>query len=152
MAKASNNKRVLPSLTPDTCTFLLGMMKAMMFMAGANSIFTGDRLLTTSNPEFDADKVMLARRFCCAWCLCRAFNSLYAVTALVDLSHEGMLLKARDGNAGATALVVCSVALCRLCCAPWLGFLLFFEQYLRCLPSPLLMRFRGVVLSFLMYF
>lgn len=29
----------------------------MMFMAGANSIFTGDRLLTTSNPEFDADKV-----------------------------------------------------------------------------------------------
>lgn len=28
-----------------------------MFMAGANSIFTGDRLLTTSNPEFDADKV-----------------------------------------------------------------------------------------------
>jgi len=30
-----------------------------MFMAGANSIFTGDRLLTTSNPEFDADKVMM---------------------------------------------------------------------------------------------
>lgn len=28
-----------------------------MFMAGANSIFTGDRLLTTSNPEFDTDKV-----------------------------------------------------------------------------------------------
>lgn len=33
-----------------------------MFMAGANSIFTGDRLLTTSNPEFDADKVMLMSR------------------------------------------------------------------------------------------
>eukprot|EP00904_Undaria_pinnatifida_P012186 jgi/Undpi1/8098/HiC_scaffold_24.g10570.m1 len=32
--------------------------QAMMFMAGANSIFTGDRLLTTSNPEFDADKAL----------------------------------------------------------------------------------------------
>jgi len=27
----------------------------MMFQAGANSIFNGDKLLTTSNPEFDAD-------------------------------------------------------------------------------------------------
>ncbi|CAN0042797.1 unnamed protein product [Pylaiella littoralis] len=34
---------------------------AMMFMAGANSIFTGDRLLTTSNPEFDADKELFAK-------------------------------------------------------------------------------------------
>lgn len=34
-----------------------------MFMAGANSIFTGDRLLTTSNPEFDADKVMMNAGF-----------------------------------------------------------------------------------------
>lgn len=38
-----------------------------MFMAGANSIFTGDRLLTTSNPEFDSDKVglnLLVSRLC----------------------------------------------------------------------------------------
>lgn len=28
----------------------------MMFQAGANSIFNGDKLLTTSNPEFDADQ------------------------------------------------------------------------------------------------
>lgn len=35
--------------------------QAMMFMAGANSIFTGDRLLTTSNPEFDSDKVRWCR-------------------------------------------------------------------------------------------
>ncbi|CAM9507388.1 unnamed protein product [Ectocarpus sp. 4 AP-2014] len=35
--------------------------QAMMFMAGANSIFTGDRLLTTSNPEFDADKALFAK-------------------------------------------------------------------------------------------
>ncbi|CAN0368424.1 unnamed protein product, partial [Hapterophycus canaliculatus] len=34
--------------------------QAMMFMAGANSIFTGDQLLTTANPEFDADKASLA--------------------------------------------------------------------------------------------
>ena len=26
-----------------------------MFLAGANSIFTGDKLLTTSNPAFDED-------------------------------------------------------------------------------------------------
>ena len=26
-----------------------------MFLAGANSIFTGDKLLTTPNPDFDAD-------------------------------------------------------------------------------------------------
>jgi biotin synthase len=27
-------------------------------MAGANSIFTGEKLLTTSNPEFDVDMEM----------------------------------------------------------------------------------------------
>jgi len=31
---------------------------AMCFMAGANSIFAGDKLLTTPNPEFNADKEM----------------------------------------------------------------------------------------------
>lgn len=47
-----------------------------MFMAGANSIFTGDRLLTTSNPEFDADKVMLGHVYVCeASCLIKAFIS-----------------------------------------------------------------------------
>lgn len=30
----------------------------MMFSAGANSIFNGDKLLTTSNPEFDADQAL----------------------------------------------------------------------------------------------
>jgi len=29
--------------------------QAVMFLAGANSIFTGDKLLTTPNPDFDAD-------------------------------------------------------------------------------------------------
>jgi biotin synthase len=32
--------------------------QAMMFMAGANSIFTGDTLLTTANPTFDKDSDM----------------------------------------------------------------------------------------------
>ena len=35
--------------------------QAMMFMAGANSIFTGDVLLTTENPEFDEDNKMFER-------------------------------------------------------------------------------------------
>jgi biotin synthase len=30
----------------------------MMFQAGANSIFNGDKLLTTSNPEFDVDQAL----------------------------------------------------------------------------------------------
>jgi biotin synthase len=30
--------------------------QALCFMAGANSIFAGDKLLTTPNPEVDADK------------------------------------------------------------------------------------------------
>eukprot|EP00512_Aurantiochytrium_limacinum_P004657 CAMPEP_0171500618 /NCGR_PEP_ID=MMETSP0958-20121227/9085_1 /TAXON_ID=87120 /ORGANISM="Aurantiochytrium limacinum, Strain ATCCMYA-1381" /LENGTH=443 /DNA_ID=CAMNT_0012035307 /DNA_START=1183 /DNA_END=2514 /DNA_ORIENTATION=- len=32
--------------------------QALMFMCGANSIFTGDTLLTTPNPEFNEDKKM----------------------------------------------------------------------------------------------
>jgi len=32
--------------------------QALCFMAGANSIFTGEKLLTTPNPEFDQDKEM----------------------------------------------------------------------------------------------
>ncbi|MBP9084050.1 MAG: biotin synthase BioB [Bacteroidia bacterium] len=32
--------------------------QAMCFMAGANSIFAGEKLLTTPNPDFDADKAM----------------------------------------------------------------------------------------------
>ncbi|MGE4574417.1 biotin synthase BioB [Parachlamydia sp.] len=33
--------------------------QALCFMAGANSIFTGDKLLTTPNPDFDRDQIML---------------------------------------------------------------------------------------------
>jgi biotin synthase len=32
--------------------------QALMFLAGANSIFTGDQLLTTANPAFDEDNAM----------------------------------------------------------------------------------------------
>jgi biotin synthase len=32
--------------------------QGMCFMAGANSIFAGDKLLTTANPEFTADMEM----------------------------------------------------------------------------------------------
>lgn len=33
----------------------------MMFQAGANSIFNGDKLLTTDNPEFDADQALFKK-------------------------------------------------------------------------------------------
>jgi biotin synthase len=32
--------------------------QALCFMAGANSIFAGDKLLTTPNPSFDKDNAM----------------------------------------------------------------------------------------------
>jgi biotin synthase len=35
--------------------------QALCFLAGANSIFTGERLLTTANPERDRDARLLAR-------------------------------------------------------------------------------------------
>ena len=35
--------------------------QALCFLAGANSIFLGDRLLTTPNPEPDADAALLRR-------------------------------------------------------------------------------------------
>jgi biotin synthase len=36
-------------------------LQALCFMAGANSIFYGDQLLTTSNPQAEADRRLLAR-------------------------------------------------------------------------------------------
>ena len=36
-------------------------MQALCFMAGANSIFYGDKLLTTENPEADADMLLFAK-------------------------------------------------------------------------------------------
>ena len=35
--------------------------QALCFLAGANSIFAGEKLLTTGNPGFDRDKAMFAR-------------------------------------------------------------------------------------------
>ncbi|DBA01913.1 TPA: hypothetical protein N0F65_005102 [Lagenidium giganteum] len=35
--------------------------QGLLFMAGANSIFNGDKLLTTANPAFDEDKMMFDR-------------------------------------------------------------------------------------------
>ena len=35
--------------------------QALAFLAGANSIFYGDKLLTTANPEADADRALFAR-------------------------------------------------------------------------------------------
>ncbi|CCI46495.1 unnamed protein product [Albugo candida] len=35
--------------------------QGLLFLAGANSVFTGDRLLTTSNPEFEQDQDMFTR-------------------------------------------------------------------------------------------
>jgi biotin synthase len=36
-------------------------LQALCFLAGANSLFTGDTLLTTGNPAFEQDRALLAR-------------------------------------------------------------------------------------------
>ena len=36
-------------------------MQALCFMAGANSIFYGDKLLTTENPEEDTDRQLMQK-------------------------------------------------------------------------------------------
>jgi biotin synthase len=36
-------------------------VQALCFLAGANSIFYGERLLTTGNPETVADRALLAK-------------------------------------------------------------------------------------------
>jgi biotin synthase len=35
--------------------------QALCYFAGANSVFYGDKLLTTGNPDFDADRVLFER-------------------------------------------------------------------------------------------
>ncbi len=35
--------------------------QALCFLAGANSIFAGDKLLTTPNPRVDRDRVLFER-------------------------------------------------------------------------------------------
>ena len=36
-------------------------IQALCFLAGANSIFYGDKLLTTGNPDVQADRALLER-------------------------------------------------------------------------------------------
>ena len=36
-------------------------VQALCFLAGANSIFYGDKLLTTGNPDVEADQVLFAK-------------------------------------------------------------------------------------------
>jgi biotin synthase len=36
-------------------------LQSLCFVAGANSIFYGDQLLTTGNPQVDADRFLLCR-------------------------------------------------------------------------------------------
>ena len=42
-------------------TFLSDEAQALCFLAGANSVFLGDRLLTTPNPGADADRTLFEK-------------------------------------------------------------------------------------------
>ena len=58
-------REAVPDLLGQRGTFgVQGMseeMQAMCFMAGANSIFYGDKLLVTGNPEEDGDQLLMAK-------------------------------------------------------------------------------------------
>ncbi len=41
--------------------FLSGEAQALCFLAGANSVFLGEKLLTTPNPDSDADSRLFAK-------------------------------------------------------------------------------------------
>lgn len=58
--------------------------QAMCFMAGANSIFTGDKLLTTPNNEFTDDQKMfdLLGKLISCWCPMKMSLSLLQVLCL----------------------------------------------------------------------
>ena len=39
----------------------VGLLQALCFLAGANSIFYGEKLLTTGNPDTERDQALFAR-------------------------------------------------------------------------------------------
>ena len=43
------------------CGQMSDELQALCFLAGANSIFYGDKLLTTGNPDADRDEALFAR-------------------------------------------------------------------------------------------
>jgi 8-amino-7-oxononanoate synthase len=53
--------RALASSTARRKLIATDAVQALCFMAGANSIFYGDRLLTTGNPDVAADRALFAR-------------------------------------------------------------------------------------------
>ena len=42
-------------------TIQVDAVQALCFLAGANSIFYGDRLLTTGNPDVEADRELFTK-------------------------------------------------------------------------------------------
>jgi biotin synthase len=57
-------------------------LQALCFMAGANSIFYGDKLLTTGNPDVEADQALLHKLGLRAAPVAQARNALHDVHAL----------------------------------------------------------------------
>jgi biotin synthase len=66
-------------------------MQSLCFLAGANSIFYGEKLLTTDNPESDRDQALFKR----------LGISPEAPTVCADTSDEGV--HGCAGNCGTTA-------------------------------------------------
>ena len=50
-----------PSKEMKAELFRAGIFEALCFIAGANSIFYGEKLLTTGNPEAEADRALFTK-------------------------------------------------------------------------------------------
>jgi biotin synthase len=66
-------------------------LQALCFLAGANSIFYGEKLLTTGNPDVEADQALFAR-------LGLVAMPLAAPAAAADTVHFDVLAPATDDD------------------------------------------------------
>lgn len=65
--------------------------QAMMFMAGANSIFNGDKLLTTPNPEFNEDMALFDKLGLMGKpAHKKPADAPYEVNNIVTITHSGL--------------------------------------------------------------
>jgi biotin synthase len=74
-------------------------IQALCFLAGANSIFYGEKLLTTGNPEADADRLLMQRLGLNA----QEVSTTEIDVACGDVTHEGVT----HGHGGFSGAQLC---------------------------------------------
>ena len=85
--------------------------QTVMFLAGANSIFTGDKLLTTANPAFDEDQMMFQQLGLKG--TRQSMRALLIHTLIVSLHSSHPLFCSRQFSFWLRAHVCATVCFCR---------------------------------------